>query len=39
MGELLRENQLDKVALAVELVGPSVVEDLRGDPELRGTAA
>jgi len=32
MGELLRENQVDKVAVAVELVGPSVVEDLRGDP-------
>jgi flagellar motor switch protein FliG len=32
MGELLRENQLDKVAMAVELVGPSVVEDLRADP-------
>jgi flagellar motor switch protein FliG len=32
MSELLRENQLDKVAIAVELVGPSVVEDLRGDP-------
>jgi flagellar motor switch protein FliG len=32
MGELLRENQIDKVAVAVELVGPSVVEDLRGDP-------
>ena len=36
MGELLRENQLDKVALAVELVGPSVVEDLRGDPSCAG---
>jgi flagellar motor switch protein FliG len=32
MSELLRENQVDKVALAVELVGPAVVEDLRGDP-------
>jgi hypothetical protein len=32
MGELLRENQVDKVAVAVELVGPMVVEDLRGDP-------
>jgi flagellar motor switch protein FliG len=32
MGELLRENQVEKVAVAVELVGPSVVEDLRGDP-------
>jgi flagellar motor switch protein FliG len=32
MGELLRENQIDKVAVAVELVGPSVVEDLRADP-------
>jgi flagellar motor switch protein FliG len=32
MGELLRENQVEKVAVAVELIGPSVVEDLRGDP-------
>jgi flagellar motor switch protein FliG len=32
MGELLRERELEKVAVAVELVGPSVVEDLRGDP-------
>ncbi len=32
MGELLRENQIEKVAVAVELIGPSVVEDLRGDP-------
>jgi flagellar motor switch protein FliG len=32
MSELLRENQLDKVARTVELVGPGVVEDLRGDP-------
>jgi flagellar motor switch protein FliG len=32
MGELLRENQIEKVAVAVELVGPTVVEDLRGDP-------
>jgi flagellar motor switch protein FliG len=32
MSELLREHQIDKVAVAVELVGPSVVEDLRGDP-------
>jgi flagellar motor switch protein FliG len=32
MGELLRENQVEKVAVAVELVGPTVVEDLRGDP-------
>ena len=32
MGELLRENQIEKVAVAVELVGPQVVEDLRGDP-------
>jgi hypothetical protein len=32
MSELLRENQIEKVAVAVELVGPSVVEDLRGDP-------
>jgi hypothetical protein len=32
MSELLRENQVDKVAVAVELVGPTVVEDLRGDP-------
>ncbi len=36
MGELLRENQLDKVAVTVELVGPSVVEDLRGDPSCAG---
>ena len=32
MSELLREHQIDKVALAVEMVGPTVVEDLRGDP-------
>jgi hypothetical protein len=32
MSELLRENQIDKVAVAVELVGPTVVEDLRADP-------
>lgn len=32
MSELLRENQVEKVAVAVELVGPTVVEDLRGDP-------
>jgi flagellar motor switch protein FliG len=32
MGELLRENQIEKVAVAVELVGPGVVEDLRSDP-------
>jgi flagellar motor switch protein FliG len=32
MGELLRENQVEKVAVAVELIGPSIVEDLRGDP-------
>jgi len=32
MGELLRENQIEKVAVAVELIGPGVVEDLRGDP-------
>ena len=32
MGELLREHQVEKVAVAVELVGPSVVEDLRSDP-------
>jgi flagellar motor switch protein FliG len=32
MGELLRDGQLETVALAVELVGPTVVEDLRGDP-------
>jgi hypothetical protein len=32
MGELLRENQIEKVAVAVELIGPSIVEDLRGDP-------
>jgi hypothetical protein len=36
MSELLRENQLEKVAVAVELVGPSVVEDLRGDPACAG---
>jgi flagellar motor switch protein FliG len=32
MGELLRENQIEKVAVAVELIGPGVVEDLRSDP-------
>ncbi len=32
MRELLVENQVETVAAAVELVGPSVVEDLRGDP-------
>jgi len=32
MGELLRERELEKVAITVELVGPTVVEDLRGDP-------
>jgi len=32
MSELLRENQIEKVAVAVELVGPTVVEDLRADP-------
>jgi flagellar motor switch protein FliG len=32
MGDLLRENQIEKVAVAVELIGPSVVEDLRADP-------
>ncbi|HVV51150.1 MAG TPA: hypothetical protein VHO06_15890 [Polyangia bacterium] len=32
MGELVRENQIEKVAVAVELIGPGVVEDLRGDP-------
>jgi hypothetical protein len=32
MSELLRENQVEKVAVAVELVGPTVVEDLRADP-------
>ena len=36
MSELLRENQLEKVAVAVELVGPTVVEDLRGDPACAG---
>jgi flagellar motor switch protein FliG len=36
MSELLREHQLDKVAVAVELVGPSVVEDLRADPACAG---
>ena len=32
MAELLRENQLETVAVAVELVGPTIVEDLRADP-------
>ncbi|HVZ87392.1 MAG TPA: hypothetical protein VHG72_10515, partial [Polyangia bacterium] len=36
MGELLREHQVEKVAVAVELVGPSVVEDLRSDPSCVG---
>ncbi len=36
MSELLREHQIDKVAVAVELVGPSVVEDLRADPACAG---
>src|SRR6201999_2251284 len=36
MGELLREHQVEKVAVAVELVGPSVVEDLRSDPSCAG---
>jgi flagellar motor switch protein FliG len=34
MSELLREGQLETVALTVEHVGPSVVEDLRADPTL-----
>lgn len=32
IGELLRQNELEKVARTVELVGPTVVDDLRGDP-------
>jgi flagellar motor switch protein FliG len=32
MAELLRDNQLETVAVAVELVGPTIVEDLRADP-------
>ena len=32
MRELLLENQVETVAAAVELVGPGIVEDLRGDP-------
>ncbi|HXU60604.1 MAG TPA: hypothetical protein VN962_02820, partial [Polyangia bacterium] len=36
MRELLVENQVETVAAAVELVGPSIVEDLRGDPACAG---
>ncbi|MES1205550.1 MAG: hypothetical protein ABUS79_06395, partial [Pseudomonadota bacterium] len=36
MRELLLENQVDTVAAAVELVGPGIVEDLRGDPACAG---
>jgi flagellar motor switch protein FliG len=36
MRELLIENQVETVAAAVELVGPSIVEDLRGDPACAG---
>jgi flagellar motor switch protein FliG len=36
MRELLVENQVEAVAAAVELVGPSIVEDLRGDPACAG---
>jgi flagellar motor switch protein FliG len=32
LGEMLTQNELDKVARTVELVGPSVVDDLRSDP-------
>ncbi|HXJ23941.1 MAG TPA: hypothetical protein VMT03_27355 [Polyangia bacterium] len=32
MRELLRENQIETVATAVELVGPGIVEDVRSDP-------
>ena len=32
LGELLAQNELDKVARTVELVGPTVVDDLRSDP-------
>ncbi len=32
LGELLALNELDKVARTVELVGPTVVDDLRSDP-------
>jgi flagellar motor switch protein FliG len=32
MRELLQENQIETVATAVELVGPSIVEDVRADP-------
>ncbi len=43
LGELLAQNELDKVARTVELVGPTVVDDLRGDPNhaaaLRESAA
>ena len=32
LGEMLVQNELDKVARTVELVGPAVVDDLRTDP-------
>jgi flagellar motor switch protein FliG len=32
MADLLGQNEIDKVARTVELVGPSVVDDLRSDP-------
>jgi flagellar motor switch protein FliG len=32
LGEMLGQNELDKVARTVELVGPAVVDDLRSDP-------
>src|SRR5581483_9661653 len=32
MAEMLAQNELDKVARTVELVGPKVVDDLRSDP-------
>jgi flagellar motor switch protein FliG len=32
LGEMLEQNELDKVARTVELVGPTVVDDLRSDP-------
>src|SRR6185295_5900 len=31
LGELLAQNELDKVARTVELVGPAMVDDLRSD--------
>ena len=39
LGELLAQNELDKVARTVELVGPTVVDDLRSDPASRRRAA